>query len=735
MRKLLLFIFYLFSIYIQAQTPADYVNPFVGTDLRPDSKQGWGNGETYPGAVVPWGMVSVSPNTDLTSPSGYIHSSKWLYGFGHVHLSGTGCPDLGSVVLMPTMGKIISDRDSFKTRYGDEEASPGYYKTKLKESGIEAEMTATTRTGISKYTFPAGAGHNILLDASFTLSSNMMPTLGEVKIISKTQIEGWTQSGSFCSGGDNPRQTQKVYFAAQFSMPADSLGTWNEQGISKSNSQAGRHVGAFFRFNNPQKQTIYVKVGISYVSIANAQANLNAEQPGWEFDKIREEARSKWLFELSRIEVKGGTKEQKTIFYTGLYHMLLEPSVFSDSNGDYLAMGHNGVVRNTNIPHYTIYSLWDTYRNEHPFLTLFYPKRQSEMVKTMLAMHRENGWLPKWELAGGETYVMVGDPAVPVIADTWLNGLQDFDKDEAFRAMYHESTDTGTFNPIRPGLKEYLDKHFISIQTPHVWGALSTTLEYNFADHALSRFAAETGHPEAAEVFQKRSEYYKNLYDPSSGFLRPKNSDSSWVSPFDPNTDKVNTYGFVEGNAWNYLFFVPHDPKGLAKLLGGNDVYVQRLQESIDKGYFVMWNEPDMAYPYLFTYFKNESWRTQKAVRETMDSDFTDGPGGLPGNDDCGVTSAWYVFSALGFYPADPSSGHYQLGSPMFDEVTIHLDSSYYQGKTFTIKADNVSNKNFFVKSVKLNGKMLDHSYITYQDIENGGILEFKMTDKPNKNR
>ncbi|HKJ46868.1 MAG TPA: GH92 family glycosyl hydrolase [Balneolales bacterium] len=707
--------------------PVDYVNPFIGTAARQSSKKGWGNGNTYPGAVVPWGMVSVSPHTAPGSANGYIHGKPYLYGFGHVQLSGVGCSDLGNVVLMPATGKIETTPGTYKSKYADEKASPGYYKTILKPSDIIAEMTATTRTGMSKYTFPAGEGDaNILLDASVTENSRMMPALGHVNIVSNTEVVGWTESGHFCGA---PHQTQKVYFVAKLSKPADSAGTWIGNEVTPDKTQSGRSVGAYFRFHSNQSETIYIKVGISYVSIANARLNLKAEQPGWDFAAIRDQARSLWNHYLSRIEVEGGTKAEKTMFYTGLYHMLIHPSVFNDVNGDYLTMGHNGVAKARGYTHYDVYSLWDTYRDEHDFLTLFYPEREHDMVESMLAMYKESHWLPKWELAGGETYVMVGDPAVNVISETFFNGIHNFDTTLAYTAMKHESVDTVN-NPIRPGLKEYMANHYIPVHTKGVWGGMSTTLEYNFADYALSRFAKAMGHNEDASKFLNRSTYYKNMWDPSSGFLRPKNKDGSWYTPFDPTTKKVNEPGFVEGNAWNYLFFVPHDPHGLANMMGGDNVFVKRLQESIDKGYFVMWNEPDMAYPYLFTYFKNEAWRTQKAVRETMKEDFTPNADGLPGNDDCGVTSAWYVFSALGFYPANPVSGKYRLGSPLFKKVVIHLNPKYYAGNLFIIKADNASGQNIYVKSVKLNGQTYKKTYITHSDIENGGLIEFAMGDK-----
>jgi predicted alpha-1,2-mannosidase len=728
------------SLSFAQQNPVSYVNPFIGSGIRHGAKRGWGYGQTYPGAVVPWGMVSVSPTTDLTSPSGYIHGNKWLYGFGQAHLSGTGCADFGSVLLMPTAGAIQTKLKEYRSEYGQEKASPGFYQTTLHPSGINAQMTATIRTGISKYTFPAGSGaHNILLNASFTLSRAMMPTLGHIKIDSPTQMEGWTQSGDFCSGNPFPRQTQKIYFVARFSAPADSMGTWNGNGPGSKKSRFGRHAGAFFQYKGGKKQTVFVKVGISYVSIADARRNLEAEQPGWDFNQIKKQAREKWNNQLSKIKVEGGTHRQKVIFYTGLYHMLLEPNVFNDVNGDYLVMGHNGVAKAKNYTRYSVYSLWDVYRNEVPFLTLFYPARQQDMVKTMLGMYKENGWLPKWSLASGESFVMVGDPGVAAVAETWLNGLHTFNKNMAYRAMTHDAMDTSTFNPIRPGLKPYLKYHYIPVHSRGVKnGAASITLEDNFADYALARFDSSIGRTKDAAKLFKRSQYYKNLYNKATGFLQAKTADGQWYTykkqPFDPTQMAPgNRGGYVEGSAWNYLFFVPQDPHGLAKLMGGPEQYVRRLQKSISKGYFGMWNEPDMAYPYLFTYFKGASWRTQKAVRQTMQRAYTTDPGGLPGNDDCGVTSSWYVFSALGFYPADPASGNFRLGSPIFTKVTIQLNPHYYKGKTFTIEAPDASSENIYVQSVTLNGKPYHKAFITHRDIEQGGTLVLNMGPKPNK--
>lgn len=709
---------------VNPKQPVDYVNPFIGTGARHSTKRGWGHGYTYPGAVVPWGMVSVSPHTAPGTENGYIYGKPYLYGFGHVQLSGVGCSDLGNVVLMPTVGVIHTTPKTYRSKYGKQKASPGYYETVLKPSGIVAQMTATTHAGISKYTFPASDSANILIDASVTENESMMPALGHVKVVSNDEVVGWTKSGHFCGA---PYQTQKVYFVAKFSQNAASDGTWIDKKVTKSKEQWGRGTGAYMRFVTHKNENIYVKVGISYVSIANARLNLKAEQPGWDFTGVRDEARALWNHYLSRIQVQGGTKTQKTIFYTALYHMLIHPSNFTDVNGDYLTMGHMGIAKAKNYTHYDVYSLWDTYRDEHDFLTLFYPNQQHDMVKSILAMYKESGWLPKWELAGSETYVMVGDPAAIVLAETYQNGIHNFNIKLAYDAMKHDATDT-IHNPIRPGLKQYETRHYIPTHTKGVWGSLSTTLEYGLADYSDAIMARILDHEKDYRRFMKRTEYYKNLWDPEDGFLRPRKADGTWYTPFNPNTHKMNTTGFVEGNAWNYLFFVPEHIRGLAKLMGGDNVFINKLREAMRDYKYVLYNEPDIAFPYLFTYFKGKSWLTQKYVRAYMKENYTSGPGGLPGNDDCGVLSAWYVFSALGLYPANPISGKFRLGSPIFSKVTIHLDQNYYKGKTLVIKSLHASNKDIYVRSIKLNGQSYHKSFITHNQIENGGTIEFDMS-------
>ena len=692
---------------------ARYVDPFIGTG---------GAGNTFPGAVVPWGMVSVSPHTDLASPSGYHYGRPHLYGFGHVHLSGTGCPDLGNILLMPTTGPLQTAEDAYKSAFTGESAEPGYYKVDLTTYGVRAEMTATARAGLSRYTFPACAGDaRILVDVSHGLTECRA---AQVTIVSPTEVEGWNVSGNFCSAGNR----QAVYFVAQLSKPASAFGTWNGAGAGREGEQYGTDVGAYCEFTTAQGEAVLVRVGISYVSIANARLNLQAEIPDWDFERARRAAFDEWDRELSRVEVEGGTRQQRTAFYTALYHVLIHPSIFSDVNGEYVTMGRAGTRRAEGYTRYHVYSLWDTYRNVHPFLTLVYPERQLDMVKTMVEQYRESGWLPKWELAANETYVMVGDPAVTVIADTYVKGLRGFDAEAAYEAALKGATAKEN-NPLRRELAEYLERGYVPFKALG-WdaGAASITLEYCHQDWALAQMAAALGREGERQALTKRASFYSNLYDEQTGFLRARRRDGSYLEPFDP----VHGWrGYTEGNAWQYAFFVPHDPAGLASLMGGQDRFVSRLQECFDRGQFVLWNEPDMAYPYLFTYMNAEAWRTQREVRAALSRHFGASPDGVPGNDDAGATSAWYVFSAMGFYPACPGSTLYQVGSPLFDSVTIRLNPAFYPGERFVVKAQGNGPDSVYVQSAALDGRPYERPHLDHGDLVKGGTLVLTMGPGP----
>jgi predicted alpha-1,2-mannosidase len=704
-----------------------YINPFIGTA---------NNANTYPGALLPFGMVSVSPHNSLTNPAGYIYGNSHIYGFGHIHLSGTGCPDLGNIVLMPVTGDVNPDREQFKSAYSDEKATAGYYKVHLDKYDITAEMTSTLRTGVSKFTFPQSSSSKIIIDVTQSLS----PVKDAyVKFNSPIEAEGWVKAGGFC--GQN--NTHSVYFIVQINKAAKSSGTWNKNSLSDSPQARGENIGAWFGFETGEKEAIEVRVGISYVSIQNARLNLETEQKNFNFSKVKEDAEKSWESELSRIKVSGGTEKQKTIFYSALYHMLLHPNIFSDVNGEYVSVDKKEILKADGYNRYTVYSLWDTYRTVHPFFSLVYPERQLDMVKSMLEMYKETGWLPKWELAGSETGVMVGDPAVPVITDTYLRGITQFDTDLAWKAM-KKSAYTVEENKVRPGINKYLEYGYIpqDDRGGFVWGAVSTVQEYCVADWCMAQYAKATGRKTDYELLMKRSGYWKNYFDPKTGFLRAKNKDGNFIQNFDPLSQSDPEFdwgggsggqGYVEGDAWHYNFFVPHDVEELTALLGGKEKFVNRLQKCFDEGHYVLWNEPDMNYPFLFDYFKGEGWRTQKEVREQLEKYFGDGPGGIPGNDDCGTISGFYVFSAMGIYPSCPAENSYQLSSPIFDKIEISLNPEFYKGEKFIIETNNNLPENIYIQTSSLNNKEFNGQSISHQEIVNGGKLVFNLGPAPKK--
>jgi predicted alpha-1,2-mannosidase len=726
-----------------------YVNPFIGTSSAGNEYVGTtSGGNTYPGAVRPFGMVSVSPHNDSLAPSGFFFGEPYMYGFGHVHLSGVGCQDLGNVVLLPTRGKIIPGLGENRTPYQNQIASPGYYRVDLIKPSVTAEMTATERSGISRYTFNKGGDScNILLDLTQGAIPRLVsspPEKGRVKMISNDEVEGFNYSGDFCYG----QNYQAVYFVARFSKPAVQSGLWKDGVLINDKETEGQKFGAWFNFSLKDKEAVLVKVGISYVSIENARKNLEAEQNGFDFERVKKEAENAWEKELSKVLVEGGSEKERRIFYSGLYHMLIHPNILSDVNGEYPAMKRKRfekqgkTMKAEGYTRYSVFSLWDTYRNVHSFFSLVYPERQADMVKSMIAMYEESGYLPKWELASGETYTMVGDPSIPVIADTYIKGIRNFDAKKALEAMLSNANRTDEMR-FRPGIKSYIKYGYIPMDDKGewLWGAVSTTLEYNYADWTLAAFAKAIGEEKVYEEYLKRSMFYKNLYDSSSGFIRPRMKNGSWYSPFDPLTLKGGDLdfpgaggpGFVEGNAWHYLFFVPHDIPGLITLMGGKEKFLSKLDQSFNEGHYILWNEPDMAYPFLYDYIEGMGWRTQEEVRKQMKMNFDTIPGGIPGNDDCGTISAFYVLGAMGFYPACPATTEYQICSPLFDKVTIQLNPDYYKGEKFIISTKNNSPENMYIQSGTLNGKPFTPQILDHLIITAGGELIFTMSSTPNK--
>ncbi|WP_106827752.1 GH92 family glycosyl hydrolase [Parabacteroides pacaensis] len=740
MKKQVMMLMLCSTIVVTAQKPVEYVNPFIGTTNY---------GTTNPGAVCPNGLMSVVPFNVMGSQENrfdkdsrwwstpYEHTNSYFTGYSHVNLSGVGCPEMGSLLLMPTTGELKVDYKEYGSPYKEEVAHPGYYSNILTKYGIKTEVTATTRTGLSRFIFPKGES-NILLNLGEGLTNETGAT---VKMVSDTEIEGSKLLGTFCY---NPQAVFPIYFVMKVSKAPKQMGYWKKQREMKgveanwdmysgkyklytkyTREMSGDDIGVWFTFDTDNQEAIEVKMGVSFVSIENARLNMHTEQPGFNFDEVASAARAQWNKELSRILVEGGTKEDKAIFYTGLYHLLIHPSILQDVNGEYPAMESLKTLK-TQGNRYTVFSLWDTYRNVHPLLSLVYPDKQIEMVRTMIDMYKENGWLPKWELFGRETFTMEGDPSIPVIVDTYFRGLRDFDVETAYEAMKKGATTPGEFNLMRPDANDYFVKGYVPLRETFD-NSVSHALEYYIADWNLSRFADMLGKKEEAKLFYNRSMGYKHYYDKEFGTLRPILPDGTFYSPFDPlqGLNFEPSPGFHEGNAWNYTFYVPHDIQGLATLMGGKKKFVEKLQSVFDKKYFDMANESDIAYPYLFTYFKGEEWRTQKLVHELLKEYFHNAPKGIPGNDDTGTMSAWAVFSMMGFYPACPGNMEYTLTSPSFDKVTIKLDTKYYPKDKLVITTDKHPEENIYIRNIEVGGKKHNKYFLSHQKLVNAGEIHF----------
>jgi predicted alpha-1,2-mannosidase len=634
----------------------------------------------------------------------YEYNNKYFTGFAHVTLSGVGCPELGTLLTMPTTGKLDVDYRHYGTEYSNEQATPGYYAVSLKKYGIRCEVSATTRSSAERFTFPKGEGH-ILLNLGNGLTNEVG---GMVRRVSDTEIEGYRLVGTFCY---NPQAVFPIYFVMRVNKRPTSAGYWKKQppmdGPEKDwdadqgkyklyttygKELAGDDVGYYFNYNCAEGEQIEVQIGVSFVSIENARQNLNTEQPQFAFDHTRQQARQTWAETLNRVSVKGGTEAQRRMFYTALYHTQIHPNILQDVNGEYPKM-ESFEIGHTDGNRYTVFSLWDTYRNVGQLMTLLYPDKQLDMIRSMIAMYQEWGWMPKWELYSRETWTMEGDPAIPFIADAWLKGLRDFDIDTAYEAFRKSATLPGKENKMRPDADPYYSRGYVPMgqYAADMSGdnSVSHALEYYIADASLANLAEALGKKADAKRFRQQSLGYRHYYSKESGTLRPINYDGTFLTPFDPKdgADFSNAPGFHEGSAWNYTFYVPHDVKGLARLMGGDKQFVKKLQRVFDEGLYDPANEPDIAYPYLFTYFKGEEWRTQKIVRQLIDKYFSDQPNGIPGNDDCGTMSTWLIFSMMGIYPDCPGSPSYAVTEPVFDEVTLHLDKRYYPKGEIVLKA------------------------------------------------
>jgi predicted alpha-1,2-mannosidase len=703
-----------------------YVNTFVGTG---------GHGHTYPGATVPFGMVQLSPDTRVEgwdACSGYHYSDSTILGFTHTHISGTGVADYGDILLMPTIGPpAVSHGDPARRhsgyrsafRHQTEQATPGYYSVQLDDYDIRAELTASTRVGLHRYTFPRSNEANVILDLQHGLGPDHVIEAG-IQISGDNEIAGYRRS-------DGWAKDQMIYFVVQFSKSFRSFGiSVRDRFQARRRMASGRNVKAYVRFSTGKDEQVLVKVGISAVDIDGARRNLATEVPDWDFDAVRGSAQQAWEAELSKIQVDGATEEQYRTFYTALYHVLLAPNTFSDVDGRFRGM--DGKIHEAKgYTMYTVFSLWDTFRAEHPLLTIIDPKRSLDFVKSLIEKYEESRVLPVWELAANETWCMIGYHSVPVIFDAYVKGIRGFDASEAFQAMKHSAM------LYHFGLQGYRQEGFVPAEKESE--SVSKTLEYAYDDWCIAQMAGDLGKREEYDEFAERAQFYKNVFDPSTGFMRAKYN-ASWAAPFEPASVNVN---YTEANAWQYSFFVPQDVPGLITLLGGRERFVQKLDSLFTTtsklagrdqpdvtgliGQYAHGNEPSHHVAYLYDY-AGKPWKTQAMVRFIVDSLYSSRPDGLCGNDDCGQMSAWYVLSAMGFYPVTPGLPMYAIGSPIFKKMTIRLEN----GKEFILQADGNSAQNKYVQSARLNGKSYGRCYLTHETITEGGGIEFSMGPRPN---
>jgi predicted alpha-1,2-mannosidase len=699
-----------------------YVDPFIGTG---------GHGHTYPGALVPFGMVQLSPDTRLTGwdgCSGYHYSDSIIYGFSHTHLSGTGISDYGDILLMPTVGEVFlkaldqgEPARGYASRFShrNETASAGYYSVKLDDDQILAELTATARTGLHRYTFPATDQANIIID----LTHRDKVTDSGFRITGGTTVVGWRRSQAWA-------KDQIVYFALEFSQPFSSYGvSIDDKAVEHLREAHGRNLKTYFRFDTRNGAPLLVKVGLSAVSTDGALRNLHTQLSGWDFARVKAAAAAAWNAELGKITVSGGTEAQLKNFYTALYHAMSAPNLFMDVDGQYRGRDFKSHTAD-GFTNYTVFSLWDTFRAAHPLYTIIDQQRTRDFIRTFLAQYEQGGRLPVWELAANETETMIGYHAVSVIADAATKGVGGFDLQKAFAAMKH-SADLRHF-----GLGPYIDRGFIGMEEERE--SVSKVLEYAYDDWCIAEMARLLGQTEDYKHYLARAQSYKNIFDTESGYVRPR-TNGGWFSPFDPR--EVN-FSFTEANSWQYSFFVPQDISGLIELQGGRRGFANKLDQLFTTesqttgrnqaditgliGQYAHGNEPSHHMAYLYNYV-GEPWKTQRRIRQIMDEFYKPQPDGLIGNEDCGQMSAWYVLSAAGFYPVTPGSPTYVIGTPLFPEIRFNLEN----GKSFVIKAHGVSDQNIYIQSARLNQRPYRKSYFAHSDLMAGGELVFEMGPKP----
>ena len=730
MKKLLLSVcaFSLTLATLQAGEITKYVNPFIGTGAI----DGGLSGNNYPGATSPFGMIQLSPDTSEApnwgDASGYDYNRNTIFGFSHTRLSGTGASDLIDITLMPTS----SGRTSSAFTHDEEKARPGYYQVMLKDEGINAELTTTQRNGIHRYQYPAGKDAEIILDMDHSADKGSWGRRiinSQIRILNDHAVEGYRIITGWA-------KLRKIYFYMEFSSPI-LTSTLRDGGRVHENTAVinGTNLHGCFRFGQLNGKPLTCKVALSSVSMENARQNMEQEAPHWDFDRYVAAADADWEKQLGKIEVKG-TEVQKEIFYTALYHTMIQPNTMSDVNGEYMAADYTTRKVANNETHYTTFSLWDTFRASHPLYTLLEPERVTDFVKSMIRQYEYYGYLPIWQLWGQDNYCMIGNHSIPVITDAILKGIPGIDVEKAYEAVYNSSVTSHPNSPF-----EVWEKYGFmpeNIQTQSV----SITLEQAFDDWCVAQLAAKLNKDADYQRFHKRSEYYRNLFHPKTKFFQSKNDKGEWIEPFDPYQYGGNGgHPFTEGNAWQYFWYVPHNIQALMELTGGTKAFEQKLDTFFTSTYkseqmnhnasgfvgqYAHGNEPSHHVAYLYN-FAGQPWKTQKYVSHILNTLYNNTSSGYAGNDDCGQMSAWYVFSAMGFYPVNPADGRYIIGSPLLDECTLKLAGN----KEFRIRTIRKSPEDIYIQSVTLNGKKHKDFFITHQDIMNGGKMVFKMGKKP----
>ncbi|MEX0981325.1 MAG: GH92 family glycosyl hydrolase [Bacteroidales bacterium] len=718
-----------------------YVDPFIGTD---------GHGHTFPGATLPFSMVQLSPDTRTLgwdACAGYHYSDSSILGFSHTHLSGTGIGDYGDILFQPYTGKIDLDAgtaeiidDGYRSRFNKETefATPGYYSVELTDYAIKAELTATKRTGVHRYTFPESSQSGILVDLTHTIHGHENP-LHEIRILNENEIQGLKVTQGWA-------MNHRVFFTAKFSKPFKPEIYVDNVLQENSNMVSGKNVKLKLNFETDKDEIVMAKLGISPVSYEGSRNNLNIEINGWDFDFIRKKAETAWEEQLSKIKVETDNISDKRTFYTALYHASIFPGIYNDVDGSYLGMDHQ--VYHSEGPNYTVFSLWDTHRALHPLFTIIEPDYNQELIRALLRKYDEGGILPMWELASNYTGTMIGSHAISVIVDAYMKGHRDFDTEKALEAIIHavkydtvkeinHPSEQSWSNLMTKG-KLYEEIHgFIPCDLEH--SSVSKALEFAYNYWNIANMAKEMGEEKIAEEFYEKSNRYQIYFDSETGFMRGKNLDGSWDEPFHPRHSGHWTAPYVEGNAWQWTWYVPHDVEGYIDLHGGKELFATKLDSLFtissevlgeDKsadisgliGQYAHGNEPSHHIAYLFNAV-DRPWRTQEIVSRILSEFYTDQPDGLCGNEDCGQMSAWYLLGSMGFYPIAPGDTKYSIGRPSFDKVDISLSHN----KVFTVLAENRSANNPYVQEVFYNDQKLTEPFIDHSMIESGGTLKFIM--------